>query len=165
MRYRSIVAGTCLLALGTALAQQSQQVQRCEAKDGRVTYSNTQCPEGTTPVRKVNTDPPVKVEEQQAAKDRAKKDAAEAKQIEKERAQQAAKEGRDAEDQKQAAAKEQKKAAAKTQEKCDRAKKELDKARTTRAELYARATTVEQMQKADREISRRETDVVRDCPR
>lgn len=164
MKLRSIVAGICLLLVGTAAIAQSQQVHRCEGKDGKVTYSNTQCPEGTKPVRKVNTDPPVKVEDQQAAKDRAKKDAAEVKQIEKERAQQDAKEERDAEDQKKAAATEQKKAAAKAQGKCDRAKKELEKARTTRAELYARATTVEKMQKADREISRREADVARDCP-
>src|SRR5512134_2588681 len=101
MRYRSIVAGTCLLAIATSSAQQSQQVQRCESKEGKVSYSNTQCPEGTTPVRKVNTDPPVKVEDQKAAKDRAKKDATEAKQIDKERAQQEAKEKRDAEDQTQ----------------------------------------------------------------
>lgn len=162
MRYRSIVAGICLLAIATASAQ---QVHRCESKDGKVTYSNTQCPEGTTPVRKVNTDPPVKVEDQKAAKDRAKKDAAEVKQIDKERAEQEAKEKRDAEDQTQAAAKEQKKAETKAKEKCDRAKKELDKAKTARAELYARATTVEKMQKADRDISRREADVARDCPR
>ena len=159
MRYRSIAAGICLLAVGTVSAQQpqQQQVQRCEAKDGKVTYSNTQCPDGTTPVRKVNTDPAVRVEDQQAAKDRAKKDAAEVKQIEKERAQQDAKEQRQAND--------RKKTEAKTQEKCDRAKKELDKTKATRAELYARATTVEKMQKADSEISRRETDVGRDCPR
>ena len=165
MKLRSIVPGICLLLVGTAAAPQSQQVHRCEGKDGKVTYSNTQCPEGTKPVRKVNTDPPVKVEDQQAAKDRAKQDAAEVKQIEKERAQQDAKEKRDAEDQKKAAATEQKKAAAKAQEKCGRAMKELETARTTRAELYARATTVEKMQKADREIGRREADVARDCPR
>ena len=39
------------------------QVSRCEAKDGTVTYSNRECPSGTTPVRKVNTAPPVSVPE------------------------------------------------------------------------------------------------------
>jgi hypothetical protein len=150
-----------VLALATALlaaaALAQQQVHRCEAKDGKVTYSNTQCPEGTTPVRKVNTDPPVRVEDQQAAKDRAKKDAAEVKQIEKERAQQEAKD--------QNAAKAQKKNETKPQEKCDRARGELEKAKATRAELYAKATTVERMQQADRDITRRETDVARDCAR
>jgi hypothetical protein len=153
MRHRSVVLGICLLAIGAASAQ---QVQRCESKDGKVTYSNTQCPQGTTPVRKVNTDPPVKVDDQKAAKDRAKKDAAEVKQIEKERAQQDAKDQREADD--------RRKTEAKSQEKCDRARKELDNATTARAELYARATTVEKTQKADREISRREADVARDCP-
>lgn len=151
-----------VLALATALlaaaAPAQQQVHRCEAKDGKVTYSNTQCPEGTTPVRKVNTDPPVRVEDQQAAKDRAKKDAAEVKQIEKERAQQEAKD-------QNATAKAQKKNEAKSQEKCDRARGELEKAKATRAELYAKATTVERMQQADRDITRRETDVARDCAR
>lgn len=152
-----------IVALSTATASAQQQVHRCEGKDGKVTYSNTQCPEGTTPVRKVNTDPPVRVEDQQAAKDRAKKDAAEVKQIEKERAQQEASQQRAAMEQKKNDAKEQKKNEAKSQ--CDRARRELDKARTTRNELYAQATTVERMQKADREISRREAEVTRDCPR
>lgn len=145
------------LALAATAAAAQQQVQRCEGKDGRVTYSNTQCPEGTTPVRKVNTDPPVRVEDQQAAKERAKKDAAEVKQIEKERAQQEAKE--------KSVAKDPKKSEAKSQQNCDRARRELDKAKATRNELYAQATTVERMQKADRDISRREADVARDCPR
>jgi hypothetical protein len=60
MKLRTIGAGICLLLVGTAATPQSQQVHRCEGKDGKVTYSNTQCPEGTKPVRKVNTDPPVK---------------------------------------------------------------------------------------------------------
>jgi TolA-binding protein len=160
-------AGTFVLtlALAAATASAQQQVHRCEGKDGKVTYSNTQCPEGTTPVRKVNTDPPMRVEDQQAAKDRAKKDAAEVKQIEKERAQQDAREQRTATEQQKNDAKEQKKAEAKTQEKCDKARRDLEKAKATRAELYAQATTVERMQKADREISRREADVARDCPR
>jgi hypothetical protein len=159
-------AGTFVLTLALAGATASaQQVQRCEGKDGKVTYSNTQCPEGTAPVRRVNTDPPLRVEDQQAAKDRARKDAAEVKQIEKERAQQEAIEQRAAIEQKKNEAKEQKQKDAKAQQTCDRARRDLDKARSMRAALYAQATTVERMQKADREISRREADVARDCPR
>ena len=85
-RTRSFVI--CVLAISVfasgALAQQ-MQVQRCEGKDGKVTYSNRECPAGTSPVRKVNTAPPVSVPEEKAAKDRAKKDAAEVKQLEKDR--------------------------------------------------------------------------------
>lgn len=159
-------AGTFVLTVALAAATASaQQVHRCEGKDGKVTYSNTQCPEGTAPVRRVNTDPPLRIEDQQAAKDRARKDAAEVKQSEKERAQQEANEQRAANEQKKNEAKEQKKSEAKVQQTCDRARRELDKARSKRAELYAQATTVERMQKADREISRREADVARDCPR
>jgi hypothetical protein len=149
------------VALGAAVAgaasAQSASVQRCEGKDGRVTYSNTQCPEGTVPVRKVNTDPPVSVEARQAAQDLAKKDSAAAKQLEKDQAQQ------DARDRKQAD--ERAKADAKARERCERAKRDLERARTTREELGGRATKVEQLQKADLAISRHEADVAKDCPR
>lgn len=158
--HRSIVA-IVGVALGAAVAgaasAQSASVQRCEGKDGRVTYSNTQCPEGTVPVRKVNTDPPVSVEARQAAQDLAKKDAAAAKQLEKDQAQQ------DARDSKQAD--ERAKADAKARERCERAKRDLDRARTTRAELGGRAAKVEQLQKADLAISRHEAEVAKDCPR
>ena len=76
----------CVLAISvfaSSASAQQMQVQRCEGKDGKVTYSNRECPAGTSPVRKVNTAPPVSVPEQKAAKDRAKKDAAEVKQLEK----------------------------------------------------------------------------------
>lgn len=131
-------------------------VQRCESKDGHVTYSNTQCPPGSTPVRKVNTDPPVSVEEQKAAQERAKKETTAAKQIDKERAQTEARDKR--------AADERAKTEAKAKERCERARRDLQRAKTTRAELSERAATVDKMQKADHEISRREAEVTRDCP-
>lgn len=158
--HRSVIA-TFIVALAAAVAgvasAQSGNVQRCEGKDGRVTYSNTQCPDGTVPVRKVNTDPPVSVEARQAAQEQAKKDAAAAKTLEKDQAQQ------DARDRKQAD--ERAKADAKAREKCERAKRDLERARTTRAELGSRAATAEKLQKADLAIGRHEADVAKDCPR
>ena len=68
-----------LLVATLSPAASAQTVQRCESRDGKVTYSNTKCPEGTSAVRSVNTSPPVAVDEQKAAKERAKRDAAEAK--------------------------------------------------------------------------------------
>ena len=157
--HRSVVAIAMVAlaaAAGTASAQ-SASVQRCEGKDGRVTYSNTQCPDGTVPVRKVNTDPPISVEARKAAQDLAKKDAAAAKQLEKDQAQQ------EARDRKQAD--ERAKADAKAQEKCERAKRDLERARTTRAELGATAATVEKLQKADQALGRHEADVAKECVR
>ncbi|HTN49273.1 MAG TPA: DUF4124 domain-containing protein [Burkholderiaceae bacterium] len=143
------------LLLGAAMAS-AQNVQRCESADGKVTYSNTQCPEGTSAVRKVNTAPPVAVDEQKAAKDRAKHDAAEAKAVDKTRAQEQTRVDREAAD--------RKKAEAKTRERCERAQKDLERARSTRASLDQRAATIEQMQKADKEISRREGEAAKACP-
>ena len=149
-----VIAG---FALATAATAQSANVQRCEGKDGRVTYSNTQCPEGSHPVRKVNTDPPVSVEAKKAAEDLAKKDAAAAKQIEKEQAQQ------EVRDRKQAD--ERARADAKSREKCERAKRDLERARATRAELGGRGATVEKLQKADAAVGRHEADVGKECAR
>jgi hypothetical protein len=139
----------------------AQTVQRCEAADGKVTYSNSPCPDGTKSVRQVNTTPPIAVEEQKAAKDRARRDAADAKDAEKvrdkERAQEEAKAER--------TAAEQKKAQAKERERCNRAKGDLELARSARASLLQqRAATIEEMQKADREISKREAEAAKACP-
>ncbi|MGB2817807.1 MAG: DUF4124 domain-containing protein [Burkholderiaceae bacterium] len=153
----TITALAVAVLLAGAASAQSASVQRCEGKDGRVTYSNTQCPEGTLPVRKVNTDPPISVEAKKAAQELAKKDAAAARQIEKDQAQQ------EARDRKQAD--ERARADAKAREKCERAKRDLERARATRAELGARAATVEKLQKADLAISRHEADVGKDCAR
>lgn len=143
------------VVLGVSAAS-AQGVQRCESADGKVTYSNTQCPEGTSAVRKVNTSPPVAVDEQKAAKERAKRDAAEAKSIDKAKAQDEARAEREAA--------ERKKVEAKQNERCERAQKDLERARSTRASLDQRAATIEQMQKADKEIGRREADAAKVCP-
>lgn len=139
----------------------AQTVQRCEAADGKVTYSNSPCPDGTKSVRQVNTTPPIAVEEQKAAKDRARRDAADAKDAEKVRDKEHAKE--EAKPERTAA--EQKKAQAKERERCDRAKGDLERARSARASLLQqRAATIEEMQKADREISKREAEAAKACP-
>jgi len=143
------------LLVGVSAAS-AQGVQRCESVDGKVTYSNTQCPEGTSAVRKVNTAPPVAIDDQKAAKDRAKRDAAEVKSVDKAKAQEQSRAEREAAD--------RKKAEAKQYERCERAQKDLERARSTRAALDQRAATVEQMQKADKEIGRRESDAAKACP-
>ncbi len=157
------LSAVCLaFLLASAVAPVGAQgVQRCESADGKVTYSNTRCPEGTSAVRQVNTSPPVAVDEQKAAKERAKKDAADAKAIDKAREQEQAKVERAALEKNKQQDKEQ----AKERERCERAKHDLENARTARATLLdQRAATIEQMQKADREIAKHEADAARVCP-
>jgi hypothetical protein len=142
-----------LVTCGACLAQ---QVQRCESPDGKVTYSNTKCPDGTTPVRSVNTSPPVAVDEQKAAKERARRDADDAKAIDKARAKEEA--------EVQRAAADQKKAKAKEPERCEKAKRDLAQAMDARAELHRMPATIQQMQKADSDIAKREAELARACP-
>lgn len=155
------VALRSLAVLGLIVATLSpaalaQTVQRCESRDGKVTYSNTKCPEGTSAVRPVNTSPPVAVDEQKAAKERAKRDAAEAKAIDQTRQKEEAKAERAAADQKKAEDKERKV--------CEQARRDLERARTARASLMQRsAATIEDVQKADTEVSRREAEADKAC--
>jgi hypothetical protein len=148
-----IVTLALLAAGGACLAQ---QVQRCESPDRKVTYSNTNCPEGTTPVRSVNTSPPVAVDEQKAAKERAKRDAEQAKAVDKARAKE--------ETQAQRAAADQKKTQAKELERCGKAKRELAQSMDASAALHRKSATIQQMQKADSDIAKREAEVKRACP-
>ena len=166
MRPAARSAGRCAAILSFLLASTgthtaAQTVQRCEAADGKVTYSNSACPDGTKSVRQVNTTPPIAVEEQKAAKDRAKRDAANAKDAENVRDK-----DRETEEAKaERAAAEQKKAQAKERERCDRAKRDLERARSARASLLQqRAATIEEMQKGDREVSKREAEAAKACP-
>jgi len=138
-----------------ALGQQIQ-VSRCESKDGTVTYSNRECPTGTSPVRKVNTAPPVSVPDEKAAKDRARKDVAEVKQVDKERKQQATEEKR--------AADKREKAELKVADRCERARRDLARAIQARNSLDTKAATVEQMQKATQEVSKRDAELPKSCP-
>ena len=155
-RKRSFVI--CVLAtsvFASSASAQQTQVQRCEGKDGKVTYSNRECPAGTSPVRKVNTAPPVSVPEEKAAKDRAKKDAAEVKQLEKDHKKQAEEDKR--------AAEKRNKAEEKIADRCERARRDLARAIEVRNAVDTRAATIEQMQKASQEVSRREAELPKSC--
>ena len=142
--------------LVTGVSAQQMQVQRCEAKDGTVTYSNRECPTGTKPVRKVDTSPQVSVPDQQAAKDRAKKDVAEVKQLDKDRKKQA--------DEEKRAAEKREKAELKVADRCERARRDLARAIEVRNKVDTRAATIEQMQKATQEVSKREAELPKACP-
>jgi hypothetical protein len=154
---RLLLAALAALVLAATATAQTGAVQRCESKDGRVTYSNTACPEGTLPVRKVNTEPPVSVDAKKAAEERARKESAALQQIDKGKAQQ------EAHDRKQAD--ERAKADAKAKERCERTRRELERAQATRADLNAGPLSVEKMQKADRDVGRREAEVAKECAR
>ncbi len=145
-----------LLVATLSPAASAQTVQRCESRDGKVTYSNTKCPEGTSAVRSVNTSPPVAIDEQKAAKERAKRDAAEAKSLDQSRQKEEAKVER--------AAADQKKAEDKERQRCDQARRDLERARTARASLMQQsAATIEEVQKTDKELSRREAEADKAC--
>lgn len=156
------LAAALLAALPAAVF--AQGVQRCEAPDGKVTYSNTRCPEGTSAVRQVNTSPPVAVEEANAAKERARSDADRVRELDKARQDEEAKVRKAAERRHEADAKAEAAAKAKERDRCNRARRELAGARDARAELMEkRAASIEQMQKADREVTRREA-ALKGCP-
>ena len=158
MRSSSLIVMSLLAAavIGNGANAQQMQVQRCEAKDGTVTYSNRECPAGTKPVRAVNTSPPISVPDQKAAKDRAKKDVAEVKKLEKDRK-------KEADEEKRAAEKRQK-AEEKIADRCERARRDLARAIEMRNKVDTRAATIEQMQKASQEVSKREDALPKACP-
>ena len=61
---RIVAAVIAWLALITAAhARDASPIVRCEAADGRVTYSNDACPPSTRAVRKIDLSPPVVVHE------------------------------------------------------------------------------------------------------
>jgi hypothetical protein len=152
---RPAIAALLSSLLTAASAQSDSAVQRCEGRDGRVTYSNTQCPDGTAPVRKVKTDPPVSAEARNAARDRAQRDSAAVLQIEQQRAQQQARERKQAE---QRAA-----AQAKAGERCERARRELARAEAARAELRQRPAPAARTTRAEQDVARREAQVADAC--
>lgn len=154
-RFRVICALAAALFVTSAVAQQ-MQVQRCEGKGGTVTYSNRECPAGTSPVRKVDTAPSVSVPEEKAAKERAKKDVAEVKQIERDAKKQA--------DEEKRAAEKRSRVEAKVADRCERARRDLARAIEARNKVDTRAATIEQMQKATGEVSRREAELPKACP-
>lgn len=68
-----------------APAALAQKVERCEAPDGKVTYSNTDCPAGTQPVRKIEPDPGPTPADQKAARERAQQRSRELDKLERQR--------------------------------------------------------------------------------
>jgi hypothetical protein len=88
---RSIAQWTCAVALIVPATVAAQPIQRCEGAGGRVTYSNSECPEGTKPIKSVQAAPVPPPEAQRAARDQAARDARAARQLaEEQKAQQAA---------------------------------------------------------------------------
>ena len=63
----------------------SQQVQRCESPEGKVTYSNVPCPDGTQAVRKIESDPAPNAADQKAARERAQQHSRELDKLERQR--------------------------------------------------------------------------------
>lgn len=54
-------AAACLALLLSVSAREAAAIVRCEAADGKVTYSNNDCPPNTKLVRKIEPTPPVVV--------------------------------------------------------------------------------------------------------
>jgi len=70
-----------LLALAIPGALWAQQIQRCEGPGGKITYSNTECPPGTSPVKALQAAPAPTPEAQQAARENSARDAQAAQQL------------------------------------------------------------------------------------
>jgi hypothetical protein len=79
--HRAAVGLAALVAAWTAGAQ----VIRCESADGKVTYANQACPEGTRPVKTLPPPDPPKAADVQAARDRTKAGQQQVKAIEAQR--------------------------------------------------------------------------------
>lgn len=150
-----LVAALTLLLPAWGAAQ--EVIQRCESKDGRVTYSNGACPAGTVASRKVNTEPPVSVDDRKAAQERGRREAAAVRQLGKDEAEQAARERKQVDD--------RAKADARDKARCDDARRALEQARAARTALNAQPAKVDRLQKAELEITRREGDAERACGR
>jgi hypothetical protein len=88
MMQSALVASLVALAVPGALL--AQQIQRCEDARGKITYSNTECPAGTSPVKALQAAPGPTPEAQQAARDKAARDAQAAQQLGEQRQQQQA---------------------------------------------------------------------------
>ncbi|HTN49274.1 MAG TPA: DUF4124 domain-containing protein [Burkholderiaceae bacterium] len=76
--FRTIALLSVAFALPVATAQ---QIQRCEGAGGGITYSNAKCPTGTTPVKSLQPADTPSAEAQQAARERAARDAEAAQQL------------------------------------------------------------------------------------
>jgi hypothetical protein len=55
----------CLVVLVAGHARDAAAIVRCESADGKVTYSNSDCPPNTKAVRSIDLSPPVEVHERE----------------------------------------------------------------------------------------------------
>jgi hypothetical protein len=96
-RLANLAASAALLAAGALCsgAAPAQQVQRCESPEGKVTYSNSTCPEGTQAVRKIEQDPAPTAADQKAARERAQQHSRELDKLERQRQKEEDKAARD----------------------------------------------------------------------
>jgi len=78
---RSVVTLACCILVTVALPSHGQSIQRCEDPGGKITYSNSECPEGTKAVKSVVIPPSPTPDAQQAARSRAASDAARVQQL------------------------------------------------------------------------------------
>jgi hypothetical protein len=69
-------------------ALQAQAIQRCEGPDRKITYSNSECPPGTKPVKSLAPAPEPSTEAREAAAARVKRDSEQAAAYESQRQQQ-----------------------------------------------------------------------------
>lgn len=83
------------LALTGASNATAQPVQRCETPEGKVTYSNSQCPAGTEPVRSIEPDAGPTAADQKAARERAQQRSRELDKLERQRQKEEEKAARD----------------------------------------------------------------------
>ena len=151
---------SCVLALVFAAAVEAQSgvVQRCERKDGRVTYSNTHCPDGNRagPQGQHRAADQRRGQEGRAGT-REEGQPRPPSRSTRSSAQQEARDRKQADER----AKVEAKADAKAQERCETPAATSSGRRRRAPNSNARAATVDKMQKADLEISRREADVAR----
>jgi len=144
---------TALLFAAAVLAAQSavaQELQRCEGPDGKVSYAQGPCPDGTRAVRSLPPVEPPSSADKKAAQQRAQQDVRNAAALDRARK---AEEERQAREQAQAQAK-----LAKQEAHCGRLQSRLDAARKELAEAPAKNRA-----EVQRRVKRAEQLFVEDC--
>jgi hypothetical protein len=142
-------AAACL-AVAAFLPVMAQDIQRCEAPDGRISYANGPCPPGTTAVRTLPPSVAPSAADRQAAQQRARRDAREAVALERTRK---AAEERAAREHEQAQAK-----AKKHEAHCRRLETRLRQAQEELA-----AATLKKRTEAQRRVKRAEELYAQEC--
>ena len=61
----------CLVLLATGVSREAAAIVRCESTDGKVTYSNSDCPPSTKQVRKIELSPAIVVHDGERPPDKA----------------------------------------------------------------------------------------------